>query len=52
MIRFRGFGLGFKVEGVIFLVIWDPMGGWVFLCYWIMLLNKRILGLEMLNPNP
>ena len=31
-------------------MMWDPMGGWEFLCYWITLLNKRMLGLEMLNP--
>ena len=30
--------------------MWGPMGGWEFLCYWITLLNKRMLGLEMLNP--
>ena len=45
-------GLGFKVQGVIFWMMWDPMGGSVFFCYWTMLLNKKILGLEMLNPKP
>ena len=38
---------GFRVHGIGFLVMWDPMGGWVFVNCLIMLLNKLIFGLEM-----
>ena len=45
---------GFRVRvcGIGFLMVWDPVYGWAFVRYLIMLLNKRILGLEMLNPKP
>ena len=36
----------------IFLMLWDPMGGWVFFYDLRQLLLKRMLELEMLNPKP
>ena len=39
-------------EGCIFLMLWDPMGGWVFFYVLRQLLLERMLGLEMLNPKP
>ena len=36
----------------IFLMLWDPMGGWVFFYDLGQLLFERMLELEMLNPKP
>ena len=39
-------------EGCIFLMLWDPMGGWVFVYVSRQLFLEGMLGLEMLNPKP
>ena len=39
-------------EGYIFLMLWDPMSGWVFFDVLRQLLLERMLGLEMLKPKP
>ena len=36
----------------IFLMSWDPMGGWVFFYDLGQLFLERMLELEMLNPKP
>ena len=40
------------LKDIFFLMLWDPMGGWVFFDVLRQLLLERMLGLEMLNPKP
>ena len=41
-----GFGVKIYSLGCIFLMMWDPMGAWVFFRYGITLLNKLMLDLR------